>query len=106
MAKKQMTAQEVEQHNAVVTDAELENGEHPIGKIVHFSTVTHAFRGVLEAVTPSYYVLRKGTVQLIALTGAMPEYTASEKSAGREVEEVRTRVLIPRGAVAWSLVYE
>ena len=87
--------------NTVTTDGELERGEHPIGHVVHVSTVSHAFRGVLEGVTPSHYLLKKGTVEIVLSVGDLSKYTAT--SAPAESEKVAHAVRIPRGAVAWEI---
>ena len=87
--------------NAVITDDELERGEHPIGHVVHLSTVSHAFRGVLEGVTPSHYLLKKGTVEIVLSVGDLAKYTA--KSTPAEAEKVLHAVRVPRGAVAWEI---
>ena len=94
--------------NAVVTDQQHEAGEFPIGKVVHFSTVTHAFRGVLEAVTPSDYWLKRGTASIIHDTGDVSEYSTAKDSNARESEEVHraAQIQIPRAAVAWKMVWE
>lgn len=63
--------------NAVVTDMDYEKGIHPIGQLVHISTVTHAFRGVLLSVDSSYYVLdtrHPVGIALVDSTGAAGEY--------------------------------
>lgn len=103
-----MTNREKNEHNAVVTDGELDHNEHPIGKLVHLSTVTHAFRGYLLAVTPSYYILDENRPwALVDSTGAMADYTKnmSRASDGDHVKAgsgVCPRIL--RGAVSWMLV--
>lgn len=95
-------------HNAVVTDYELERGDHPIGKLVHLSTVTHAWRGVLAAVSPSYFIFsNEHPVALVDSTGAMGEYLAEPKAAspGDEFKPgkkgTNPTVRVPRAAVAW-----
>lgn len=95
--------------NRVVTDYELERGEHPIGKLVHISTVTHAWRGVLEAVTPSYYVLSaEQPVALVDETGAMGSYLTDPKGGNDSDVYVppkksgaRATVRVLRSAVSW-----
>ena len=95
---------------AVMTDGELERGEHPIGKLVHLSTVTHAWRGTLLAVTPSYYVLdSSGPVALVDSTGAVGEYLAAP-TAVREGDAYtapakgpRATVRVLRAAVSWMV---
>lgn len=101
---------ETEQRNAVVTDYELERGEHPIGRLVHISTVTHAWRGVLEAVTTSYYVLStEHPVALVDSTGAMADYLTKPEVASQGDEFAppkkgrRPTIRIPRAAVAWVI---
>ena len=97
-----------EEWNAVVTDYELERGEHPIGKLVHISTVTHAWRGILEGVTPNYFVLSaEHPVALVDSTGAMGDYLANPVVASQGDEFTpskkgkRATVRIPRAAVSW-----
>lgn len=71
-----------EQHNAVVTDGELERGVHPIGKVVHISTVTHAWRGTLAAVDSTYYVFDASKpIALVDSTGSMSDYLGDMKQA-------------------------
>lgn len=89
------------EENAVITDGQLERGEHPIGHIVHLSTVTHAFRGVLDGVTPSHYLLRKGTVEIVLSVGDLASYGPKTKPS--EAETIAHAVRIPRGAVAWEI---
>ena len=94
--------------NAVITDRELERGEHPIGKLVHISTVTHAFRGVLKEVTASYYILDSlEPVALVDSTGNFADYLA-DPQAVREGDLFKPNkkkapptVYILRGAVSW-----
>jgi len=99
---------------AVVTDGELERGEHPIGRLVHISSVTHAWRGVLETVTPSYYLMsREHPVALVETTGPMGEYL-NKPTMVRDGDELRpkeggispARLRVPRGAAAWMLDWE
>jgi hypothetical protein len=92
------------ENNAVVTDMELENNEHPIGRVCHLSTVTHAFRGKLRAVTASYYILEKGS-HMIGVTGNIEEFSKSPKFKAEEQGLVATETWIPRGAVAWILPF-
>lgn len=94
---------------AVVTDYELERNEHPIGKIVHLSTVTHAWRGKLLEVTPSYYVLdSEEPVSLVDSTDAIGAYL-SKMTAAREGDTYKPKksgnptVRILRGAVSWMV---
>lgn len=95
--------------NTVVTDYELERGEHPVGKLVHLSTVTHAWRGVLEVVTPSYYVLSAShPVALVDSTGAISDYLVdptkcSEGDEFKPTKGKRATVRIPRAAVSWMV---
>lgn len=106
-----MKRSDEEMRNIVVTDYELERGEHPIGKLVHISTVTHAWRGVLEAVTPTYLVLSsEHPVALVDSTGAMRDYLANPKVAsdGDEFEPgkgKRPTIRVPRAAVAWMVAW-
>jgi hypothetical protein len=95
----------INENNAVVTDMELENNEHPIGKVCHFSTVTHAFRGKLVAVTASYMILPPGS-EFVPLTGDIGVYSKSSKAKASEAFEVcHTEIRIPRGSIAWMLVF-
>lgn len=89
--------------NAVTTDGEHERGEHPLGHIIHVSTVTHAFRGVLEGVTPSHYLLKKGTVEMVQSTGDLTEYGPKSMSREAEAEKIPFAVRVPRGAIAWEI---
>jgi hypothetical protein len=82
-----MNNRERTNQNAVTTDSELEAGGHPIGKICHISTVTHAWRGTLAAVTASYYIFdATKPIALVDSTGAMSEYL-SDMNAAREGDE-------------------
>ena len=85
----------------VATDAQLEREPHPIGHLMHYSTVTHAWRGVLEAVTASDYVLAPGA-SLFRETGPMADYSPRTKPDDGD-GEVPYRVRVARGAVAWSV---
>ncbi len=97
--------------NAVVTDGELERGEHPIGKLVHISTVTHAWRGVLKEVTSSYFILDGNeTIALVDSTGAMGNYLADptevrEGDSFKPGKGKKPSIMIPRGAVAWMIAW-
>lgn len=97
--------QRINEQNAVVTDAQLESGEFPLGRMVHISTVTHAFRGYLENVTPSHYILKKGTCEVIHDSGEVTPYSESATSKPREGERVACQVRIPRGSVAWEFCW-
>jgi len=104
-----MNDNEKNQRNAVISDGEWERNEHPIGKVVHLSTVTHAFRGTLLAVTPSYYVLDDAReVTLVDSTGAFGEYLGT-LTAGREGDTYHPKktknptLRILRGAVSWCV---
>lgn len=101
MKNKEQVAQN--ENNAVVTDSQHEVGDFPIGKVIHVSTVTHAFRGELEAVTPSHYWLKKGTCVFVHDTGSTTEYANSKKGADEEVISVQVR--IPRGAIVWEFLF-
>ena len=98
------TPKQVNEHNAVITDMESEAGEHPIGKTVHISTVSHAFRGVLLAATPSYFILEKGC-EIVLSTGEVGAYSAKKDSHASEAEKVNTEVRLLRSAAVWCLVY-
>ena len=101
-----MNDKQKQETNSVVTDAQHEAGEFPLGKVVHLSTVTHTFRDVLEAVTPSHYWLKKGTVSIIHDTGDVTPYSEKADSKARESETVSCRVRIPRTSVAWELEFD
>ncbi len=100
-----------DEYNSVALDYELERGEHPIGSLVHLSTVTHAWRGVLREVTPSYYVLSpEHPVALVDSTGAMADYlsnpaVASQGDEWKPGKGKRPTVRIPRAAVAWLVAW-
>jgi hypothetical protein len=88
----------------VQTDSELEkDAEHPVGRICHLSTVTHAWRGTLLHVTPSYYVLAPGAV-MVGDTGDIGPYLAAGKTwpEGAEESDPTDRVVrVLRAAVSW-----
>lgn len=94
-----------EAHALVTTDYERERGEHPIGKVCHISTVTHAWRGVLREVTPSYYVLDSAhPVALVDSTGEMRAYVKAFKGGSEGDSFVSTKTIrILRGAVSWMV---
>ena len=101
---------EDEMVNRVVTDGELDRGEHPGGQLVHISTVTHAWRGVLLGVTPSYYILDpEKPVALVDSTGAISDYLAKPEAASQgdtfkpSAKGMRPTIRIPRSAVAWMV---
>jgi hypothetical protein len=100
---------EMEMSNSVVNDGELERGEHPIGVKVHISTVTHAWRGTLLEVTPSYYVLDPSQkIALVDSTGKMSDYMKTMKSVADGDEyspdaKSRPTIRINRNAVSWIL---
>lgn len=97
--------QKINEENAVVTDMQQEAGEFPLGRTIHVSTVTHAFRGTLKEVTPSHYILQKGTCEIIHDTGEVTTYSKSKVSTPREGEKVDCEVRIPRGSVAWEFCW-
>ena len=99
-----MTPKQTNEHNAVITDMESEAGEHPIGRVVHICTVSHAFRGVLTAVTPSYFIFAPGS-EIVLSTGEVEAYSGDPKSTAREAEKVLTEVRLLRSAAVWCLVY-
>lgn len=95
-------------YNQVVTDMELERYGHPIGQLVHISTVTHAWRGVLEAVTPSYYILSKEhPIALVDSTGPMGDYLNKPTNVreGDMSKKPKGQTLINRGAVSWLIAF-
>ncbi len=83
----------------VATDQETEEGVLPLGQIYHVTTVQFAYRGVLVACTPSYYVLDNATN--VFDTGELANYRKNQKGA---TEEAWGRVLVERGATTaiWS----
>lgn len=95
--------------NLVVTDMELELNIHPIGKVVHLSTVTHAWRGTLLSVDSTYYVLDASKpVALVDETGPMAEYMTSmtkvyQGDAFEPGKKTAPTVRILRAAVAWMI---
>lgn len=90
--------------NQVITDNENETGEHPIGKVVHMSTVTHAFRGRLVCVTASYYILADASI--VHDTGAVAAYRKNQRSASESEEEhIGDGVRVLRSAVVWCIVF-
>lgn len=108
-----MAISEAESVNRVVTDGELERGEHPIGKLVHVSTVSHAWRGVLECVTASYFVLSPDhTYALVDSTGAIDDYVSRpEASSTGDVvaprrSGKRATIRIPRTAIVWVMSWD
>lgn len=88
---------------AVLTDHELEKQSHPVGSVIHVSTVTHAFRGTLFGVTPTHYLLKDAFI--IHSTGDVAEYSKSATSKANEMEACHCTVRIPRAAVAWEFVW-
>lgn len=88
----------------VQTDAELtKDAEHPIGREVHISTVTHAWRGILKHVTPNYFVFESGAV-MVGDTGDVSAYLKNGKkwTAGQEESEPCAKVVrVLRASVAW-----
>jgi hypothetical protein len=98
---------------AVALDSELEKNEHPIGRLVHLSTVTHAWRGVLAQVTPNYYVLDSAQpVALVDTAGpTMSEYMTDHLAVRegdlytppKKAKDVVPTVRIKRDAVSWLI---
>jgi len=81
---------------AVATDYEIERGLYPpLGSLIHIVTATYAYRGVLEVVTPSHYVLAPGSA-LVFETGPHKDYYATRKGQTEEVSSLRRYV--ERGA--------
>lgn len=105
-----MKQKDIEANNAVVTDYELENGEHPVGKLCHISTVTHAYRGYLKAVTPSYYMLDTSReIVLVGSTGELGAYAKTAKAGdARDVipPDTLDASLIPRSSVCWIISWK
>ena len=97
------TDKHMNENNAVVTDYQHEREEFPLGRLVHISTVTHAFRGTLKAVTPSHYWLAAAV--LVESTGEVAAYAKSHK-ASEEGAVIKGSIRIPRAAVAWELVFD
>ena len=103
-----MSKKHDEQHDptirAVATDCEEEHGEYPRpGTLVHIVTATYAYRGILERVSPSYYVLAPGSF-LVFETGPHAGYFKNQKGTNEEECPVMRRV--ERGACitieSWS----
>ena len=101
-----------EQHNSVVTDGEEERGEHPVGKVCHISTVTHAWRGTLLAVTPSYYVFDPSKeIALVDSTGDMGSYFSAMTvvrdgdlyKPTKKTEGKNPTIRVLRAAVSWMV---
>lgn len=93
MAKNEMSVQ---------TDNELEkDAEHPLGRITHISTVTHAWRGMLKFVTPNYFVFETGTAQLVGDTGDINEYAKNYKSSQEQSTPLNGVIRVPRASVCW-----
>lgn len=87
---------------AVRLDLELEEGILPIGRMVHLTTVTFAYRGKLVAVTPSFYVLEDAVN--VFETGALKDYMKTGKGVQEEALP-NARVLVERGANTASWVF-
>lgn len=106
-----MAKSEADSINTVVTDAELERGEHPVGSLVHIATVTHAWRGHLAAVTASYYMLDPTkSWTMVDNTGPVGAYVKKPAASEAETVEptkkgIQPRMLIPRSAVAWIIAW-
>lgn len=62
-----------QENNLVAVDLMLELGEFQIGRTYHISTVTHAWRGEVVALTPFAVYLKNA--RLIALTGDTSVYS-------------------------------
>ena len=79
--------------------------EHPIGKVIHLSTVTHGWRGILVHVSETHYYLAKA--HMVNGTGRIKDYTDNGLSGGSEESpELGGLCRIPRGAVAWEYVVD
>lgn len=78
---------------AVATDQETEEGVLPLGVVYHVTTVQFAYRGVLVACTPSYYVLDDASN--VFDTGELARYARSQRGSA---EEPWGRVWVERGA--------
>lgn len=113
--KKKSMAQKTLEINSVITDQELERGEHPIGKYVHLSSATHAWRGTLLAVTTTYFVLDPDRpVALVDVTGPIGAYLKT--GVGGSVEDAfdakmkpaigKPVVRVPINAVCWMISWE
>ncbi len=81
-----------DRHNikTVTTDAQLEEGVFPVNELVHIITATYAWRGLLVAVTPSFYVLENAA--LVYETGDSATYRKSKKGTSEDVMTGRTLV--------------
>lgn len=107
-----MTDEDRNTYNSVTTDYEKERGMHPLGKLVHISTVTHAWRGILLDVTPSYYILDPDqNVALVDSTGEIGTYLENPVVAREgdvhkpKADSKRPTVMILRGAVSWMVAF-
>jgi hypothetical protein len=79
---------------AVRTDYEAENGLIPVGKLVHIVTVTYAYRGILEQVTPSHYILKDAFE--VYETGDLQKYGKEQK--GTNENKMFGTTMVERGA--------
>ncbi len=80
-----------------------DDNEHPIGQRVHISTVTHAWRGTLLAVTKHYYILDADAV-LVESTGPAEKYAQDRKADKESAGLPGVQVRCLRGAIAWMWV--
>lgn len=83
---------------AIATDLEIEQGVLPIGEEIHCTTATFAYRGILIAATPSYYVLQDPV--LVGNAGSFGDYLSKKGFKGEEESEKceGAQVLIERSA--------
>src|SRR5574342_272776 len=81
---------------AVATDFELYEGVFPIGHVVHLWCARYAYRGILKAVTPSYYVLSDAV--MVFETGDLSEYEKTRKGSYEE-KSIGSKKLVERLSV-------
>lgn len=91
-------------NNRVATDAELERGTFQIGRTVHLSSVTHAYRGTLESITESVFVLKNA--HLVESTGPLDQYAKTKKASEESPELKGVTIFISRGALAWGMQWD
>lgn len=91
-------------NNRVATDAELERGTFQLGSTVHMSSVTHAFRGTLESVTESMFILSEP--HLVESTGPLDQYARTQRAAEESPRLPGVKVYVSRGALSWAMQWE
>ena len=86
-------------------DAALEADEHPLGLLIHVSTVTHGWRGILVHVSETHYYL--AGAHMVNGTGKIADYVKAGLAGGSEESpKLPGLARIPRGAVAWEFVVD